>query len=680
MAILSVIPSDPISAYEAKGTHVWAERYYNPGKYFETVYLLSPLEKREVTQYGMQTIPTQPKELKKRLRELPVDLIRAYGGYWACDMACKNKVAGVPVVVSVHDTNPQELYDSIRHADYVFCMSRAVRDLVLTKFPDPARVWILPNRYDASMMYPIAGGDFSDLDPQCPHRYKLLCVGRLSEQKNQDNLVRALKHLGPDYGCLFIGRNDPDQLQALAAELGVTEQCHFLPSVRNDELVRYYHWADAMVTPSRWEGFGIVFIEALACGAVVVTSNVGPMNEYIRHEENGLLVDRYEDPQALAETVVRACTDSALRARLRAAGPGSVAQFERAHVDAIEVAYYRRILAEKPIYREGSQYPERCVRRAVRWLERHSAPGKGVWHSSRTVYACPGISGYLIPTLLGLGEQKLARQYATWLVAVQNEDGSWNGPSVSGKPSAFYTGQILKGLLAIHSIMPEVQEALLNGCDWLAAQVTPEGRVSKESLYKSLYLPGEKVVPEAFHLHALTSLEVAGRRFGRAAYGEAVRRALDCYRQDPNLGAFETQAHFHAYIVEALLELGERERALTIMRQIESLQREDGSVPAWPDCDWVCSSGLAQYALIWLKLGQEQPARRAFAWLCAHQTRSGGFLGSYGDQADYLPTAEISWAVKYFLDVFLYLVDQEDPQGGQIPKPGWNLLSVLFGR
>ncbi len=177
------------------------------------------------------------------------------------------------------------------------------------------------------------------------------------------------------------------------------------------------------------------------------------------------------------------------------------------------------------------------MRRSVRWLERHSAPGKGVFHSSRTAYACPGISGYLIPTLLGLGEQKLARQYATWLAAVQNEDGSWNGPSVSGKPSAFYTGQILKGLLAIHSIMPEVEEALLSGCDWLAAQVTPEGRVVKESQYKSLYLEAEKAVPESFHLHALTALEAVGRRFNnRGAYGEVVQRALAYFRQDPIWG------------------------------------------------------------------------------------------------------------------------------------------------
>jgi glycosyltransferase involved in cell wall biosynthesis len=347
MTTLAVIPSDPMSAYEAVGCHVWAERYYNPGKRFDRVLLLSPFEKREVVQYGMETIPTRPRELKRRLAEHNVDLVRAYGSYWACDMACKNKARGIPVVVSVHDTNPDELYDSIRRADYVFCMSDAVRELVLTKFLHPDRAWILPNRYDRNVMRPLEGEDFSDLDAAYPWRRRLVCVGRISEQKNQDTMIRALAALGPEYGCVFVGRNDPAPLRKLADELGVTEQCRFVESVRNDLLARYYNWADAMVTPSRWEGFGIVFIEALACGAVVVTSNVRPMSGYITHEENGLLVDEYEDPQALAEMTRRACEDEELRRRLRERAPSSVERFERERVDALEVSYYERVLAER---------------------------------------------------------------------------------------------------------------------------------------------------------------------------------------------------------------------------------------------------------------------------------------------------------------------------------------------
>ena len=349
MPVLAVIPSDPMAAYEAVGCHVWAEGYYNPGKFFDKVFLFSPLEKHAITQYGMETIPTKPRELAWRVREHGVEIVRAYGGYWACDMACGNKTRGVPVVVSVHDTNPDELHDSIRRADYVFCMSEAVRDLVLARHPRPERVWILPNRYDKRIMRPMPGENFADLDAEHPFRYRLLCVGRLSHQKNQDNLIRALALLGPDYGCLFVGRNDPAELRGLAESLGVASRCHFIESVRNDLLAHYYNWADCMITPSRWEGFGIVFVEALASGGVVITSNIKPMNEYITHEKNGLLVDAYEDPEALAAAVRRACEDKALAARLRAAGPLSVERFERERVDALEVNYYQRILEEKKV-------------------------------------------------------------------------------------------------------------------------------------------------------------------------------------------------------------------------------------------------------------------------------------------------------------------------------------------
>lgn len=346
MAVLAVVPSDPMSAYEAKGTHVWCERYYNPGGFFDDVYLFSPREKLAVFQYGMYTVPTPPQELRKHVRKYGVDIVRAYGGYWPCDFVCGSKVPGVPVVVSVHDTNPAELYDSIRNADYVFCMSRSVRDLVLTKHPNPRGIWILPNRFDGAVMRPMPDADFSDLNAQYPWRRRLLCVGRLSKQKNQDTLIRALKHLGPDYGCLFVGRNDPAALQRLARECGVAAQCRFVESVRNDVLPRYYNWADAMVTPSRWEGFGVVFIEALASGGLVVTSNVGPMSEYITHEKNGLLVNACEDPAALSLMVRRACEDKDLARQLRASAPASVEQFERRKVDEVEAEYYKRILSE----------------------------------------------------------------------------------------------------------------------------------------------------------------------------------------------------------------------------------------------------------------------------------------------------------------------------------------------
>jgi malonyl-CoA O-methyltransferase len=129
-----------------------------------------------------------------------------------------------------------------------------------------------------------------------------------------------------------------------------------------------------------------------------------------------------------------------------------------------------------------------------------------------------------------------------------------------------------------------------------------------------------------------------------------------------------------------VLDLGERERALAIMRQIEELQREDGSIPAWPDCEWVCSSGVAQYALIWLKLGSGTagPTGVRLAVRPPGNGR-GDSWAAMASRRPIFPRRKSVGAAKYFLDAFLYLVDLEDPQGRQIPRLGWNLLSVLFG-
>ncbi|MFP4380624.1 MAG: glycosyltransferase [Candidatus Sumerlaeia bacterium] len=683
MTTLAVIPSDPMSAYEAVGCHVWAEAYYNPGNAFDKVFLFSPLEKEAKFQYGMETIPTKPGQLPGRIRENAVDIVRAYGGYWACDMACKNKVKGIPVVVSVHDTNPDELYNSVAKADYVFCMSRAVRELVLTKFPHEERVWILPNRYDARVMRPMPEEDFSDLDAEYPWKYKLLCVGRLAEQKNQDNLIRALKILGPDYGCIFVGRNDPSELQKLANEEGVADQCRFVESIRNDLLPRYYNWCDAMVTPSRWEGFGIVFIEALASGAIVVTSNVGPMNEYITHEKNGLLVDDYENPKALAEMTIRACTDDELRERLRENAPGSVSRFEKERVDALEAGYYHRILAEtrdhaaqagilrtikrkltrtEPVPLHDIPAEEKCARRALKWLHYHSLEQGGIVHSPQAPRVYPEVTGYCIPTLLEAGENSLALQYGQRLLELQNSDGSWNGFDCE-EAYTFDVGQILKGLMTIYLKRDNLPgklddaiyvKALHRGCNWLMSQIAPDGRITTPDKH-ALDIPGRGEVPEAFYLYTLRPLIDAARDFSKPEYEDAARRAIAFYKQDENLGSFNTLSHFHAYIVEALIDLEETDLARRAMEKIAEFQNAAGAVPAWPDAQWVCSTGLAQYALCWLKLGEAERAHQAYLWLCSRQNLSGGFYGSYGKDAEYFPKSEISWAVKYFLDVFYFL-------------------------
>jgi glycosyltransferase involved in cell wall biosynthesis len=341
---LAVIPSDPLEAYQIRGIASWLEDYYNPLHFFDEVCLLSPLEKKERYEFGMNIIPTEPKQLKSRLKEFNIDLVRAYGGYWACDMACNNKVKGVPVVVSVHDANPAHLHDSIKMADVVFCVSEIVKKLVLTKIKKPDLVWILSNRVDFDIMRPHLKSELRYLDIKYPFKFKILHVGRQSEEKNLDTLIKALRILGNEYCIIAIGLGETKEYVKLAEKEGVREQCDFIGSIPNFELPKYYSWAACMCTPSRREGFGIVFIEALACESIVVTSDIAPMNEYIQHMENGLLVKDYENPQSIAEVIKTVCNNDQLREYLKKNSRKSVRKFAKNKIDKLEVNYYKRIL------------------------------------------------------------------------------------------------------------------------------------------------------------------------------------------------------------------------------------------------------------------------------------------------------------------------------------------------
>ena len=114
-----------------------------------------------------------------------------------------------------------------------------------------------------------------------------------------------------------------------------------------------------------------------------------------------------------------------------------------------------------------------------------------------------------------------------------------------------------------------------------------------------------------------------------------------------------------------MCDIGETELARQAMDKIGELQREDGLIPAYKNVNWVCSTGLIQFAVVWYKLGDVQRGNMAFNYALGLQNESGGWFGSYPtsehpkgtdwkEYPDYFPKQEISWAVKYFLDALYY--------------------------
>ncbi len=162
------------------------------------------------------------------------------------------------------------------------------------------------------------------------HALVLLFVGRIQPLKAPDVLVRAVAHLldeRPDLRQRLVvpvvggpsgsGLREPESLLRLARELGVEDVVRFERPVAGDDLVRWYRSADAVVVPSYNESFGLVAIEAQACGVPVVAAGVGGLCEAVSDGVSGVLVQDH-DPRRWATVLCGLLEDPSRRSRLAA--------------------------------------------------------------------------------------------------------------------------------------------------------------------------------------------------------------------------------------------------------------------------------------------------------------------------------------------------------------------------
>ncbi|GGD05935.1 D-inositol 3-phosphate glycosyltransferase [Nocardioides daphniae] len=166
----------------------------------------------------------------------------------------------------------------------------------------------------------------------------LLFAGRIQPLKAPDVLLRAVAVLlerDPSLRSRIVvpvvggpsgsGLEHPESLAVLSTELGLDDVVRFVPPVDQAELARWYSAATLVAVPSYNESFGLVAVEAQACGTPVVAAAVGGLTTVVRDEASGLLVDTHE-PEDWAHALRRVVVDDELRARLAA---GAVEQASR---------------------------------------------------------------------------------------------------------------------------------------------------------------------------------------------------------------------------------------------------------------------------------------------------------------------------------------------------------------
>jgi glycosyltransferase involved in cell wall biosynthesis len=234
-------------------------------------------------------------------RRLPVNVIHAHAAL-PCGQAAAilSRRLGIPFVVTIHGLDVFNrcfqdgvaarwrrqsslgVYESARK---VICISERVGRLLADGMETAVAAEVVYNGTDP---------DFFAPGPTPSSPSTLLIVGNLLAGKGHELVLRAIARLKdsfPDLQCQIIGEGeDRNRFANLAQELGIIDGVHFLGRRNRAEVAEAMRNCTVFVLPSRYEGLGCVYLEAMACGKPAIACRGQGIDEIIRHRINGWLI------------------------------------------------------------------------------------------------------------------------------------------------------------------------------------------------------------------------------------------------------------------------------------------------------------------------------------------------------------------------------------------------------
>ncbi len=295
----------------------------------------------------------------------PVEVLHA--NYWLSGAVAHQlkHLRDLPMVATFHtlarvkadagiDDDPDERarveHDVIACSDLMLASTEAERDQLVVHYGAvPERVEIVPPGVDHSVFFPEDAKIAKDRLGLDHHRRVLLFAGRIQPLKGVDLAVRCLAELGDPNAMLLVvgGPSGPDgtaelaRVRQLAHDLGVADSVQFVPPQPHTRLADFYRAADVCIVPSRAESFGLVALEAAACGTPVVAASVGGLRSLVDDGATGFLVDD-RDPAAYAALVAMLLEDPELAAEMGAAASAE----SRKYSWSITAARLRRLYGD----------------------------------------------------------------------------------------------------------------------------------------------------------------------------------------------------------------------------------------------------------------------------------------------------------------------------------------------
>jgi glycosyltransferase involved in cell wall biosynthesis len=228
------------------------------------------------------------------------------------------RLTGIPYWTVAHGIEAWNIQNpaiktALHHADLILAVSSYTRDRLLAEQNlNPSKISLLPNTFDANRFKPSEKPAYllkqHDLKPKQPVILTVARLANIERYKGYDQVLKALPKIRqtiPDIRYIIVGKgSDRSRIEQLIEQLSLQDCVTLAGFVPDEQLCDYYNLCDVFAMPSKREGFGIVYLEALACGKPVLAGNQDGAIDALCHGKLGSLINP-DDVEEIAQTIIQ---------------------------------------------------------------------------------------------------------------------------------------------------------------------------------------------------------------------------------------------------------------------------------------------------------------------------------------------------------------------------------------